>query len=1016
MVKTLINRFRHFKVPPNIRVSLALAVYAASILLISSLFGLFPDKQQTELEKRLDLSKSLVITLSLLLANNQLRLSETTLNEFININQAAIAGFIKTEAGLILIQVGNIEHLQSDANQVDHSPTITHIKIPIFKKNALWATFHVEFNPLYRDGWVGWFVNSIYGLALIVGVCCFVGYLLMLSRMLRELNPQDVIPARVQSAFNTLTEALVIIDDNKYILLANDAFGAKVNRPADALLGLEIASFNWVFRQETPVVYPWESTLSDGSTATGVRMRLDAGNKQHKILLSTNCSPIKDDNGKVRGALITFEDVSELEEQNTQLSKLITRLRETETEIRKKNMALSKLAKYDPLTNCYNRRTLFDTFHYLFQQSRQAGTDLSCLMIDIDHFKSVNDNHGHSVGDQVIKFVVGIIQEKTRDTDIVGRYGGEEFCIVLPGFSNEEARNVAERIRVTIQHKSTKELTLVGRITTSIGICLLNSKISSPTEMVDLADKALYQAKNSGRNRVVVWDPAMRVIDNTAEKMGDKNDQDSHLANVSHPVSNGVSQSDHSQSKIIKSLSQQVEVLGKEAAEKEQALQQHLHIDEISGLPTQLAFIDELNRAIKLHKLHQKPGVVMVIKLKTSSEISETLGADAGNLLIRKLGERLLTIMKKPVVRRLMVDCKYTMARLDSDQFGILLSVLNNVEVVADIAHHIFTGVTSPVDVDGIQLHCTPEIGISSYPKNTLNAEELIRKATIAKRYAKDNNNSQKIEFYHDLMDDEAYKLVRLESELQLALKRDQLELYYQPCIDIKSGCIVSAEALLRWEHQEFGKIPATTIIDIAERIGLIQEISEWIFTVVCWQLQYWQKSGTTPVRIFINLSALDIQNKNKPAIFSSIIEKSGISTEYLGVEVTETALINDLEVSAKVLNSLSALGLKIALDDFGTGYSSLSYLQNLNLDILKIDRVFLKTILSDARSIKLYAAIISMAQAMEIIAVAEGIESKEEMDVVSELGVDRMQGYYFCSPKPAHLLSQSLGKMSTVP
>lgn len=1005
MIAALKNRLHFFNIAPSTRVSLVLAIYAAGILLTISLFGVSPDKEQRELEIRTRLSESLAVNLSLLISRNQLRLAEKTLNKFIERHPDVKSGFIKTETGLVLLEVGEIGALQKTVNDSKES-IITHIKVPILQKDKLWGILHVEFMPLYKNRWKEWLMESDYGLALILGFFCFVGFLMILKRTLRELNPQDVIPARVQSAFNTLTEAVVIVDEHSYILLANEAFSAKVNRSSESLVGFDISSFKWVFRKDSSEVYPWERVLSMGKTEIGHRMRLITDDDQKSFLLSTNCSPIKDDKDKVRGALLTFEDISELEQQNSQLNNLINRLRESEKEITQKNESLLKLAQYDPLTDCYNRRTLFEHFDELFQQSIQSKKNLSCLMIDIDHFKSINDNYGHSVGDEAIKFVVAVIKEKIRDTDIVGRYGGEEFCIVLPDYTSEEAMSIAERIKATIQYKSTKEFVPVGRMTVSIGLCMLNPKISNPAELVDLADKALYLAKNSGRNRVVCWDPTKNEVDLFTKSIEMRNSTNKESEKILI---------DQDQTGIIKSLKQQLEALSKKTSEREQALQKHLTVDKITGLPTSFVFDKELKKAIEQFKLHQKEGAVFIIKFKASSRINEALGTNASNLLLQKLGESLTNIMIKPIMKRLLIDAKSIVACLDNDRFGVLISSMDSTANVAEIAEHLFDGIKNPIDLKGSLFYSVPLIGIALYPQDSLDATELVRKATIAKRYATNSDNLLKIQFYHQDMDEETRKLMRLENELQLAIKRNQLELHYQPCIDIKSGCIISAEALIRWEHQELGQIPAVTVIEIAEKNELIQELSEWVISTVCWQIHFWQQSGITPVRVFVNLSAFDIQNENIVNVFCSVLEKTGISTDYLGIEVTETALVQDVQLSSKILNQLSSLGLKIALDDFGTGYSSLSYLQNFNLDILKIDKIFLKSMLGDVKSAKLYSAIISMAHQLGLETIAEGIETKKEMIAVSKLGVDRLQGFYFCTPKAAHLFGQSLGKMTAV-
>ncbi len=1018
---------------PAVRISMALALFTASILLFSSFFGLFPDWEKNRANNREQICESLAVQLSLLASNSQLRLAEQTIKSFIERNQDANAGLMHTQAGLVLVDVGDTTLLQS--NQTGDISTATHVKVPIFYGNRRWGTVHIQFDPLYTEGWLAWFSQSVYGLALFLALSGFFGYLFIIRRTLRELDPKNVIPERVKSAFNTLTEGVVILDEQQHILLANNVFSKKVGRTADALIGLSISTFEWSLRKDDITTYPWMTTLENGHSETGISMYLntpDCG----RYSLSTNSSPIKDDQGKIRGALITFEDISELEKQNTQLNKLINRLRDTEKEVKQKNVSLLKLANFDSLTNCYNRRALFEKFENLFQQCRNTTTNLACLMIDIDHFKSINDNYGHVVGDKAIQFVVQILMEKTRDSDLVGRYGGEEFCVVLPEITIVEASNFAERIRVTLEHKSTVEFTDAEKITVSIGICMLDSQLENPSELVDLADKALYAAKESGRNRVICWDPGLErpVVDidttyvdenlvnktpvaktHIAKTHVDKNQLASTTSTqYDNDDSNNNKQVEKIQSGVMNLLIEQISELDNIALQREEELQHHLNFDNVSGLPTRSIFVTKLTEAIRRHRTTGESGAVIIINVNMFSRINDTMGALAGDLLLMKLGRRLLDIVESPAIAKILSEnCQYTLARLHADEFGLLFSELDSTETVADIAHHLFAGIKQPMHVSNMQLFAIPAIGIALYPQDAVDAEELIRKAAAAKRHIKNSCKPQHIEFYNKQINDNLYRQVRLENDLQLALKRSQLELHYQPCIEIKTGHIVSVEALIRWEHQELGAIDAGTLIQIAERTGLIHEIGEWAFTAACRQAQQWRHEGIHGVRIFVNLSAMETQNENIIEKFTSILRETEIPPSYLGVEVTETALMQNIELSAKVLQGLSELDLKIALDDFGTGHSSLSYLQQLNLDIVKIDRSFLTSVVDDPRARKLYAAIISMAQGLGLTTVAEGIENEKELEAIRQFGADRIQGYYFCKPLPASVLTQVINDNS---
>lgn len=488
----------NIKISPAVMVSFALALFTASILLLSGFFGLFPDREKENIVNRKILAESLAVQLTLLVANSQFRLAEQTIEGFIERNPETTAALMETKTGLALVEVGDTARLR--AAQEGSLSTDTHLKVPLLKGTRDWGTLHIQLEPVYKYGWISWFSQSIYGLSLVLASSGFFGYLFIIRRTLRVLDPKNVIPERVKSAFNTLTEGVIIIDEKQHILLANTIFGEKVNRPADTLIGLNIASFGWSLRKDDTVEYPWVTALDKGCSVTGVLMYLNTDNGRYS--LSTNCSIIADDKENARGALVTFEDTSELENKNVKLGKLISRLRETEAEIKEKNISLVHLANYDPLTNCYNRRAFFERFDTFFS----GAARLACLMVDIDHFKLVNDNYGHAAGDEAIQFMASVLQNQSRENDLVGRYGGEEFCVVMPGANATEAGEIAERIRVTLEEQSVVKLAQIGKMTVSIGVSTLDSLPKTPSEMVDLADKALYVAKESGRNRVVHYD------------------------------------------------------------------------------------------------------------------------------------------------------------------------------------------------------------------------------------------------------------------------------------------------------------------------------------------------------------------------------------------------------------------------------------------------------------------------------------------------------------------------------
>ncbi len=374
--------------------------------------------------------------------------------------------------------------------------------VPVFRKNENWATVEIRFAPLWTNNLAGGFTNSFVGLLAFIGLGGFLCYFFIIKRTMRELDPAAVIPERVQKAFDVMQDGVVILDEKEQIVMANTSFSDLFGKPPAAMIGLKGSELGWLDCQSPKQVsqLPWFKVLKDGQEHKGSSLSL-INSLGRKIKLAVNAAMVTDNAGKCRGTLVTFDDITQLEEKNFELNDTVEKLQLANDEIQTKSQELETLANFDPLTLCLNRRSLALKFQALFSQAKAGGEPLSCLMVDIDFFKSVNDHHGHATGDQVIKAVADVLKTCTRDSDLVGRYGGEEFCVVLPQLYLDKAAEIAERIRQTIEKKSCSGV----NITISLGVSCLESNTNKPDELINQADKALYAAKKSGRNRVVTW-------------------------------------------------------------------------------------------------------------------------------------------------------------------------------------------------------------------------------------------------------------------------------------------------------------------------------------------------------------------------------------------------------------------------------------------------------------------------------------------------------------------------------
>jgi diguanylate cyclase (GGDEF)-like protein/PAS domain S-box-containing protein len=374
------------------------------------------------------------------------------------------------------------------------SSTPDHIQVPIFNSTERWGTVQLRFRSLDNGGWLSWLKDPwVRFLGLVVG-SAFLGYFLYMKRTLRQLDPSSVVPMRVKAAFDVLTEGVVLLDNGERIVLANRAFGDVVGKDSNELVGKRLDEFSWASVPPAPplTTLPWKTARKEKCVELDFPVMLP--NPAGKILkFRMNCTPILNEQEQVQGVLVSLDDVTKLEE--------------TIFALESSKADLESLAMRDPLTGIFNRRALFEAFEDLYSVSSSEEMDFGCIMADIDHFKSFNDRFGHAVGDQVIQVVSQILSTTIRPTDILGRYGGEEFCILLPGQGPEGTAIAAERLRLAIAARASQAVRTTGdnRITMSFGVSCFSLGATGPLELLDQADKALYAAKQAGRNQVGQW-------------------------------------------------------------------------------------------------------------------------------------------------------------------------------------------------------------------------------------------------------------------------------------------------------------------------------------------------------------------------------------------------------------------------------------------------------------------------------------------------------------------------------
>lgn len=413
--------------------------------------------------------------------------------------------------------------------------------------------------------------------------------------------------------------------------------------------------------------------------------------------------------------------------------------------------------------------------------------------------------------------------------------------------------------------------------------------------------------------------------------------------------------------------------------------------DELTGLFNRAALQHELARAIKRSNRQQKQFAVLFVDLDRFKHINDTLGHGVGDEMIKICGERLTALLREADV----------VARFGGDEFVLLLENLSSANDAAVLTEKVLACCAEPFAIAGRELHVTASVGVSIYPDDGGDAEALLKNADTAMYRAKERGRNT-FRFYAAKMNAQSTEQLMLESALRHALERGELEMHYQPKMNLQTRRIVGVEALMRWHHPVLGMIPPMQFIPIAEEIGLIVSLGKWALQKACADSRSWQEFGLPDVLMSVNLSPRQFESRTLVADIRSVLDASGLKPSLLELEVTEGAVMANPEHAAQLLRTIRDMGVGLAIDDFGTGYSSLSYLKHFPLSSVKIDRSFINDLSQDADARALIDGIITLAHGLRMKVVAEGIETSDQFDYLRARGCDEAQGYWLCKPVPA--------------
>lgn len=444
--------------------------------------------------------------------------------------------------------------------------------------------------------------------------------------------------------------------------------------------------------------------------------------------------------------------------------------------------------------------------------------------------------------------------------------------------------------------------------------------------------------------------------------------------------------------------------LEKELISHKEHLVKLAHYDNLTSLPNRVFFNEMLNKTIKHATRHKKMMAVLFIDLDRFKNINDAFGHAIGDRVLKEIADRFSAVLRAGDI----------LARLGGDEFIILLNDITHGKFASPVAEKLLQSCSTPIKIENQEFSLTASIGISLYPNDGISLEDLQRNADIAMYKAK-RAGSGIFQYFTKEMNLEAHEHIQMEVALRKAISNNEFVLHYQPKLNLKDGSIAGVEALIRWENPELGLITPTEFIPLAEETGLIMQIGEWALREACQTNKAWQTEGYQPICVAVNLSAKQFQHPDIAQLVASILSEAGLEPQYLELELTETAVMENVESAINKLNTIKQMGVKISVDDFGTGYTSISYLKQFPISVLKIDQSFIKNIPENLNNTAITSAVIALAHTLEMKVVAEGVENAEQLQYLADHDCDMVQGYYLSRPLPEQKIVLQFPRVGSV-
>jgi diguanylate cyclase (GGDEF)-like protein len=425
--------------------------------------------------------------------------------------------------------------------------------------------------------------------------------------------------------------------------------------------------------------------------------------------------------------------------------------------------------------------------------------------------------------------------------------------------------------------------------------------------------------------------------------------------------------------------------------------------DALTGLPNRSTFMDRLDWALRHAARYKQSGAVLQVGLDEFKRVNEALGPACGDAMLQGAAQRLEECLRSTdTIGRIEQDGpRPSLSRLSGDEFTVLLPVVRRSDDAAHIAQRLLDAISTPFHLSGHEVSVTCSIGIAVFPSDGGERDTILKNAGAAMQHAKERGRNVSA-FYSSELNARALQRLQLTAQLRRALEREELVLYYQPKVNVKTGEVVGAEVLVRWQHPERGLVPPGEFISLAEENGLIVPLGNYVLRAACRQLKAWQDAGYRVPRVSINVSSHQFRQGDLTSVVDAALSEAGVDSRDVCLELTEGVIMENAQANIETLRVLKSMGLKLSIDDFGTGYSSLSYLSRFPLDELKIDRSFIMQIRNAGDHAAIVTAIIAMAHSLGLSVVAEGIETEPQLAFLHAQGCDEYQGYYKSRPIPA--------------